>query len=285
MELSNKKPSPPGFLEQLLKTMTLDEVNVYLSNLSLEQTRKNPKLDPVMGGKGFWKNAKITRSPAFLKWLYDEGSEEIPDSSDKDYDRDNETQVITQMRRFPKSACLTFDTLQSSPNTSANDLARMTGLSKSSVYRAIKTLLRYEFIESLPDVGERSPSKFFVPARLEGFKIEHVWLESGAKLLKQKEKRRKEFFRNGGKMVVGNTTTELKLLGRSFDKFELTNESFDEFFQKYFDLSDDELVAMAKNAPDMGGSMLVELQEFMIRRAERLERENTQNPTPSDDEA
>lgn len=285
MELNNKKPSPPGFIEQLLRTMTLDEVNVYLSNLSLEQTRKNPNLDPVMGGKGFWKNAKITRSPAFLKWLFDEDSEEIPDSSDKDYDRDNdETQIITQMRRFPKSACLTFDTLQSSPNTSANDLARMTGLSKSSVYRAIKILLRYEFIESLPDAGERSPSKFFVPARLEDFKIEHVWLESGAKLLKQKEKRRKEFFKNGGKMVVGNTPTELKLLGHSFDKFEQPNESFDEFFEKYFDLSDDELVEMAKNAPDMGGEMLVELQEFMIQRAERLEQEDAQKKAPPADE-
>lgn len=60
----------------------------------------------------------------------------------------------------------------------------------------------------------------------------------------------------------------------------MTNESFDEFFQKYFDLSDDELVEMAKNAPDMGGAMLVELQEFMIRRTERLERENAQETLP-----
>lgn len=64
----------------------------------------------------------------------------------------------------------------------------------------------------------------------------------------------------------------------------ITNESFDEFFQKYFDLSDDELVEMAKNAPDNGGAMLVELQEFMIRRAERLERENAQKTTPPDGE-
>ncbi|MEH6999934.1 MAG: hypothetical protein V7542_16175 [Limnobacter sp.] len=64
----------------------------------------------------------------------------------------------------------------------------------------------------------------------------------------------------------------------------MTDESFDEFFQKYFDLSDDELVQMAKSAPDMGGAMLVELQEFMIRRAERLERENAQKTTPPDGE-
>jgi len=64
----------------------------------------------------------------------------------------------------------------------------------------------------------------------------------------------------------------------------MTNESFDDFFQKYFDLSDDELVEMAKNAPDNGGAMLVELQEFMIRRAERLERENAQKTTPPDGE-
>lgn len=64
----------------------------------------------------------------------------------------------------------------------------------------------------------------------------------------------------------------------------MTNESFDEFFQKYFDLSDDELVEMAKNAPDNGGAMLVELQEFMIRRAERLERENAQKTTLPDGE-
>ncbi|MGQ0688647.1 MAG: winged helix-turn-helix transcriptional regulator [Limnobacter sp.] len=283
--MEDKKQSPIEFIEQLLKTMTLDEVNVYLSNLGKETLRNNPNQDPIIGGKGFWQNAKITRSPAFLESLLGKSREKTSDGSDTNDYRHNESDIITQMRPFPKSACLTFDTLQSSPNTSANDLARMTGLSKSSVYRSIKILLRYEFIESLPDVGGRSPSKFFVPARLEDFKIEHVWLESGAKLLKQKEKRRKEFFKNGGKMVVGNTTTELKLLGRSFDKFEQPDESFDEFFQKYFDLSDDELVAMAKNAPDMGGSMLVELQEFMIRRAERLERENTQNPTPSDDEA
>ncbi|BET24522.1 hypothetical protein EV673_1608 [Limnobacter thiooxidans] len=64
----------------------------------------------------------------------------------------------------------------------------------------------------------------------------------------------------------------------------MTNESFDDFFQKYFDLSDDELVEMAKNAPDNGGAMLVELQDFMIRRAERLERENAQKTTPPDGE-
>lgn len=63
----------------------------------------------------------------------------------------------------------------------------------------------------------------------------------------------------------------------------MTNESFDEFFQKYFDLSDDELVEMAKNAPDNGGAMLVELQEFMIRRTERLERENAQETLPPAD--
>lgn len=62
----------------------------------------------------------------------------------------------------------------------------------------------------------------------------------------------------------------------------MTNESFDEFFQKYFDLSDDELVEMAKNAPDNGGAMLVELQEFMIRRAERLEQKDVQKTSPPD---
>jgi molybdenum-dependent DNA-binding transcriptional regulator ModE len=65
----------------------------------------------------------------------------------------------------------------------------------------------------------------------------------------------------------------------------MTDESFDEFFQKYFDLSDDELVEMAKNAPDMGGAMLVELQEFMIRRAERLERKHAQKSPPPEDVA
>lgn len=65
----------------------------------------------------------------------------------------------------------------------------------------------------------------------------------------------------------------------------MTNESFDEFFQKYFDLSDDELVEMAKNAPDNGGAMLVELQEFMIRRAERLEREHASKSPPPEDVA
>ncbi|MDZ4105032.1 MAG: hypothetical protein U1D41_02520 [Nitrosomonas sp.] len=65
----------------------------------------------------------------------------------------------------------------------------------------------------------------------------------------------------------------------------MTNESFDEFFQKYFDLSDDELVEMAKNAPDNGGAILVELQEFMIRRAERLEREHAQKSPPPEDVA
>ncbi|MEW6204487.1 MAG: hypothetical protein AB1516_04105 [Pseudomonadota bacterium] len=65
----------------------------------------------------------------------------------------------------------------------------------------------------------------------------------------------------------------------------MTNESFDEFFQKYFDLSDDELVEKAKNAPDNGGAMLVELQEFMVRRAERLEREHARNSPPPEDVA
>lgn len=65
----------------------------------------------------------------------------------------------------------------------------------------------------------------------------------------------------------------------------MTNESFDEFFQKYFDLSDDELVEMAKNAPDNGGAILVELQEFMIRRAERLEREHARKSPPPEDVA
>jgi hypothetical protein len=280
--LRDKRQSPIEFIEQLLKTMTLDEVNAYLSNLGKETLRNNPNQDPIIGGKGFWENAKITRSPAFLESLLGKSREKTSDGSDTNDYRHNESDIITQMRSFPKSACLTFNILKTNPNTPASDIAKMTGLSKSSVYRAIKTLLRYEFIESLPDVCERSPSKFFVPPRLEDFKIEHVWLESGAKLLEQKEKRRKEFFKNGGKMVVGNTPTELKLMGHSFDKFEQPNESFDEFFRQYFDLSDDELVEMAKNAPDMGGAMLVELQEFMIQRAERLEQEGAQKTAPKD---
>lgn len=220
MKLSDKKPSPPGFIEQLLNTMTLDEVNVYLSNLSLEQTRKNPKLDPVMGGKGYWKNAKVTHSPAFLKWLFDEDSEETPDSSDRDSANDSNSHFITQMRPFSKSARLTFNTLAANPNISANDIASTTGLSKSSVYRAINLLLRYEFIESLPDAGARCRTKFSIPARLDGFKIEHVWIECGVKLLKQKEKRRKEFFKKGGKMVMSENPSELKLLGNSFERFD-----------------------------------------------------------------
>ena len=58
------------------KTMTLDEVNVYLNNLNREHLRKNPTQDVVMGGKSYWKDAKVTHSPAFLKWLFDEESEE-----------------------------------------------------------------------------------------------------------------------------------------------------------------------------------------------------------------
>lgn len=60
----------------------------------------------------------------------------------------------------------------------------------------------------------------------------------------------------------------------------MTDESFDEFFQKYFDLSDDELVEMAKNAPDMGGAMLVELHDFMIRRAERHAKNKIEEEKP-----
>lgn len=216
--MKGKKQSPFGFIEQLHKTMTLDEVNVYLSNLSLEQTRKNPKLDPVMGGKGYWKDAKVIHSPAFLKWLFDEESEETPDSSDKDDDKDNESQIIVQMRPFPKSARLAFNTLAASPNLSAADIARTTGLSKSSVYRAIKILLRYEFIESRPDAEAESRTKFLIPARLDGLKIEHVWIKCGVKLLKQKEKRRKEFFKKGGKMVIGENSPKLKPRKNSFGK-------------------------------------------------------------------
>lgn len=198
--------------------MTLDEVNVYLNNLSLEQTRKNPKLDPVVGGKGYWKDAKVIHSPAFLEWLLNEDSEETPDSSDKDDDKDNESQIIVQMRPFPKSARVAFNTLAASPNLSAADIARTTGLSKSSVYRATKILLRYEFIEAQPDTEAGSRTKFSIPARLEGFDIEHVWIECGVKLLKRKEKRRKEFFKKGGKMVMSENSPKLKLRKKSFER-------------------------------------------------------------------
>lgn len=220
MNLSDKKPSALGFIEQLHKTMTLDEVNVYLNNLNREQLRKNPTQDVVMGGKSYWKDAKVTHSPAFLKWLLDEDSEETPDSSDKDHDTDNESQIIVQMRPFSKSAHLTFNTLKTNPNLSAGDIAKTTGLSKSSVYRAIKILLRYEFIQALPETSAGSSSKFSIPARLDGFKIEHVWIECGVKLLKQKEKRRKEFFDRGGKMLMGENSPELKLLKRPFNRFD-----------------------------------------------------------------
>jgi hypothetical protein len=218
MKLSDKKHSPLGFIEQLHKTMTLDEVNVYLNNLNREQLRKNPKVDAVMGGKGFWKNAKVTHSPAFFEWAFEENSEETPDSSDRDDDKDNESQIIVQMRPFPKSARLAFNTLATSPNLSAADIAKTTGLSKSSVYRAIKILLRYEFIQALPESSAGSSAKFSIPARLDGFKIEYVWIECGVKLLKQKEKRRKEFFKKGGKMVMGENPPKLKLRKKSFGK-------------------------------------------------------------------
>lgn len=218
MKLSDKKPSPLGFIEQLHKTMTLDEVNVYLNNLNREQLRKNPKVDAVMGGKGFWKNAKVTHSPAFFEWAFGENSEETPDSSDRDDNKDNESQIIVQMRPFPKSARLAFNTLATSPNLSAADVSKATGLSKSSVYRAIKILLRYEFIESRPDAEAQSRTKFSIPARLDGFKIEHVWIECGVKLLKQKEKRRKEFFDRGDTMMMDENPPKLKLRKNPFGK-------------------------------------------------------------------
>lgn len=200
------------------KTMTLDEVNVYLNNLNREQLRKNPKVDAVMGGKGFWKNAKVTHSPAFFEWAFGENSEETPDSSDRDDNKDNESQIIVQMRPFPKSARLAFNTLATSPNLSAADVSKATGLSKSSVYRAIKILLRYEFIESRPDAEAQSRTKFSIPARLDGFKIEHVWIECGVKLLKQKEKRRKEFFDRGDTMMMDENPPKLKLRKNPFGK-------------------------------------------------------------------
>ena len=122
------------------------------------------------------------------------------------------------MRPFPKSARLAFNTLATSPNLSAADIAKTTGLSKSSVYRAIKILLRYEFIQALPESNSGSSAKFSIPARLDGLKIEHVWIEYGVKLLKQKEKRRKEFFKKGGKMVIGENPPKLKLRKNSFGK-------------------------------------------------------------------
>lgn len=222
MKLSDKKPSALGFIEQLHKTMTLDEVNVYLNNLNREQLRKNPTQNVVMGGKSYWKDAKVTHSPAFLKWLLDEESEKTLDSNDKDDDKDddkdNESQIIVQMRPFSRSAHLTFNTLKTIPNLSAADIAKTTSLSKSSVYRAIKILLRYEFIESQPNTEAGSRTKFSIPARLDGFNIEHVWIECGVKLLKQKEKRRKEFFEIGGKMVMGENPPKLKLRKNSFGK-------------------------------------------------------------------
>lgn len=218
MKLSDEKPSALGFIEQLHKTMTLDEVNVYLNNLNREQLRKNPSQEVVMGGKGYWKDAKVIHSPTFLKWLFDEESEETPDSSDKDDDTDNESQIIVQMRPFPKSAHLTFNTLKTTPNLSASELAKTTGLSKSSIYRAIKILLRYEFIQALPEGIAGSSAKFSIPAKLDGLKIEHVWIEYGVKLLKQKEKRRKEFFKKGGKMVMSENSPKLKLRKKSFER-------------------------------------------------------------------
>lgn len=214
MKLSDKKPSALGFIEQLHKTMTLDEVNVYLNNLNREQLRENPTQDVVMGGKSYWKDAKVTHSPAFLKWLLAEDSEETPDSSDKD----DESQIIVQMRPFPKSAHLTFNTLKTNPNLSAGDISKTTGLSKSSIYRAIKILLRYEFIQALPESSAGSSAKFSIPARLDGLKIEHVWIECGVKLLKQKEKRRKEFFEIGGKMMMDENSPKLKLRKKSFER-------------------------------------------------------------------
>ena len=216
--MKDKKQSLLGFIEQLHKTMTLDEINVYLNNLSLEQMRKNPKLDPVMGGKGYWKDAKVIHSPAFLEWLFDEESEETQNKSDKYDDRENESEIIVQMRPFPKSAHLTFNTLKTTPNLSASELAKTTGLSKSSIYRAIKILLRYEFIQALPESNSGSSAKFSIPPRLDGFKIEHVWIECGVKLLKQKEKRRKGFFKKGGKMVMSENSPKLKLRKNSFGK-------------------------------------------------------------------
>lgn len=220
MKLSDEKPSALGFIEQLHKTMTLDEVNVYLNNLNREHLRINPTQDVVMGGKSYWKDAKVTHSPAFLKWLFDEESEETPDSSDKDDDKDNESQIIVQMRPFSESARLTFNTLKTTPNLSASELARTTGLSKSSVYRAIKILLRYEFIQALPETSAGSSSKFSIPTRLEGSKIEHVWIECGIKLLNQKEKRRKEFFKKGGKMVMSDNSPKLKLRKKSLERLD-----------------------------------------------------------------
>lgn len=171
-----------------------------------------------MGGKSYWKDAKVIHSPAFLKWLLDEDSEETLDSSDKNHDTDNESQIIVQMRPCSKSARLTFNTLKTTPNLSASELAKTTGLSKSSVHRAVKILLRYEFIESRPDAEARSRTKFSIPARLDGFKIEHVWIECGVKLLKQKEKRRKEFFDRGDTMMMDENPPKLKLRKNPFGK-------------------------------------------------------------------
>lgn len=100
---------------------------------------------------------------------------------------------------------------------------------------------------------------------------------------KTERKAQKRIFRQRRQDGDGRKSTQTKTAQELVWKnLMMTNESFDEFFQKYFDLSDDELVKMAKNALDMDGAMLVELHEFMIRRAERLEQKDVQKTSPPD---
>ena len=94
-----------------------------------------------------------------------------------------------------------FEWVKDHPSQSIYEIAKNLEVDYKNVYQTVKFCEKYGFVTTnLVLKNKQQRREVSVDPKLLGLDLTRVSIERGAKLLAAKEKRRKEFFRNSGRM-------------------------------------------------------------------------------------
>ena len=120
------------------------------------------------------------------------------------------------MRGIPKNAQKVFSQVKSQTGMSVYQIAKSLGLDYKNAHNAVEFLEQWGFIASEHTVRNNKPCRLIrVPAELQGLDLVNVSIESGEKLMIQKESRRKAYFQAHDSVTIPNTPPLISLNKKS----------------------------------------------------------------------
>ncbi len=120
------------------------------------------------------------------------------------------------MRGIPKNAQKVFGQAKSQTGMSVYQIAKSLGLDYKNAHNAVEFLEQWGFITSEHAVRNNKPCRLVhVPSELQGLDLVNVSIESGEKLMLQKENRRKAYFQTHESVTIPDTPPLISLNKKS----------------------------------------------------------------------